>query len=136
MIGYRIAGRPLAAILMTFGLVAASGDATAAEERWGCCLVSILDPFCTVRGDNTIATLTADRTIDTGTINIDNTVVEDTFFKINGSDRFWVWKDEDKAYFLKVSLSRTGRLLSVDIDADGKAGDNYQVEHVFRCKKR
>ena len=77
---------PLPAIMMTLALVAGSGNANAAEERWECCIGVTCDP----NKDDIAVRVTADRTNRIGMITFAD-ITHHTTFSIIGFDRLWFW---------------------------------------------
>lgn len=133
MTGNRTFRRPLAATLAALALIAGSETAMANEERWGCCLMmgDMSDPFCLSQDFFSTAMLTADRT--NGSVNINELIVADTLFKIDGTNRAWAWRKKDENYhLLTMELNGATRLYTMD----NKDRDNIKTEHIFKCRKR
>ena len=129
MTGQRTAHRSLVAIVMTLALVAGSGAATAAEEQWRCCIGLL----CLPQSAELVATLTVNRTNNTGTINIDNIIVEETAFEIDGLDRVWFWKDDhDEDHLFSITTHRSGTYYS----KWSKTEEEWESRDYFECKKR
>ena len=126
----------LSTILMTIAFVAGSESATAAEERWECCLLlgDMRDPFCVSLDSYSAAMLTADRTNSTGTVNIGGIVIAEAKFMIDGTSRIWGWKDEHESPRL-VMMKLNGVTQFISIPPGKKAAD-AKIEHSFKCRKR
>ena len=129
MIGNRTLRRSLAIIVMTLALFAGSEAATAAEEQWRCCV----GMSCLPNLAELVATLTVNRTNNTGTINIDNIIVEETDFAINGLDRVWFWKDDhNEKHLFSITTRRAGIYYSKWSETEKE----WESRNYFVCKKR
>ena len=129
MIGNRTLRRSLAIIVMTLALFAGSEAATAAEEQWRCCV----GMSCLPNRAELVATLTVNRTNNTGTINIDNIIVEETAFAIDGLDRVWSWKDDhDKAHLFTITTHRYAYYYSNWSETE----EEWESRNLFVCQKR
>lgn len=121
--------RSLAMIVMTLALFAGSGAATAAEEQWRCCV----GWSCSPNLAELVATLTVNRTNNTGTINIDNIIVEETGFEIDGLNRVWFWKDDqNKSHLFSITTRRSGTYYSKWSETEGR----WKSLKDFVCIKR
>ena len=116
-------------IVMTLALFAGSEAAMAAEEQWRCCI----GLNCSPQSDELVTVLTVNRTNNTGTINIDNIIVEETAFEIDGLDRVWSWKDDhDKAHLFSITTRRAGIYYSKWSETE----EEWESRNLFKCKKR
>ncbi len=124
-----IVRRSLAMVVITLALFAGSRAATAAEEQWRCCIGLHCNPIL----NELVATLTVNRTNNTGTINVDNIIVEKTAFKIDGLDRVWFWKDNhNEGHLFSITTRRHGTYYSKWSETEGR----WKSRNSFVCKKR
>ncbi len=66
-------------------------------------------------------------------INIDNIIVEETAFEIDGLDRVWFWKDDhDEDHLFSITTHRSGTYYS----KWSKTEEEWESRDYFVCKKR